>query len=843
MSGVLVVVASVVVGSAVGVTSAQSTPFFEDVPEGHFAEAAINWASANNITRGVGESLFGTGQTLTREETVTFLCRAYEPEGCSAGQTRGSDSFMDVPVGHWADHAIGWAVRRGITRGVGDGRFGLGQRLTREQVVTFLHKAEGRPAATTSGSRVFGDVDGNGTQWYEQSTGWAYQTGVTGGIARATFGFGTTLSREEMVLFLCRTKARSICPPSKSPIPSSVRVEYGSLVVGGGHSCVIRNNVRAEGEVVCWGDNSKGQAYVPPGKYLLVSAGGNHTCAIKANSMAVCWGDDSDGELDVPSGKYLLVSAGGDHTCAIKADGVAVCWGDDSDGELDVPPGKYLSVSAGGDHSCGIKENRTVTCWGDNRYGQSDFPPPGFYMAVSAGVRHSCAINIDGMAVCWGFDSTGEAKAPPGRFVAIAAGESMSCGIRTELRYRVEINNLVDRTGNRLDLGQLITARDLASGTSISLLLDIGALTVVEPTDSSGPFTEAICWGRNTSGPWQPLANRYSAVSVGTRWSCGIATDGKAVCWDGNGSWTVSMDSDFAWSSAVKRPPTPRRTVAVGLVHACGIRIDRTITCWGADSYHDQEAGIRYFGLTDHPDGRFLSVAASDHYTCAIRTNGAVVCWGQGTRLETTGPFQDVSVGRYFACGVKANRGVACWNISNGYRDDFYGELNPPTGQFASVSTGTDHSCAVKLDGSGVCWGSNYSKESEVPAAKYVTISAGPQHGHFGYAHSCGITNSGSAACWGAEYEYGGPNFGQAKPPEGTFTDIAAGTSHSCGLKTDLAVTCWGNEIFYEEKPGGTFTAIAGGNYNMCGIRDNGSVECWGVNEELQSPNVKFLVP
>lgn len=70
--------------------------------------------------------------------------------GTAVGQTadpRGSDTFDDVPVGHWADEAVGWAVAGGITKGVGEGRFGLDGIVTRAQIMTFLY----RTAATLIG--------------------------------------------------------------------------------------------------------------------------------------------------------------------------------------------------------------------------------------------------------------------------------------------------------------------------------------------------------------------------------------------------------------------------------------------------------------------------------------------------------------------------------------------------------------------------------------------------------------------------------------------------------------------------------------------------------------------
>lgn len=237
----------------------QSVPEFRDVPEGHFAEDAIEWAAANGITMGVGNNRFGIGQTLTRYEMVTFLCRAFDSAGCGVG-TRGSERFADVPVGHWADYSVGWAVARGITVGVSAAGFGGSRTLTREEMITFLYRASGSPTGGGLGSDVFGDVPNDSSEWANLPIGWAFEHGITSGVADGVFGFGTTLSREEMVLFLCRAVAPSVCVPSRAAADAQFFSAVTNLVSGveqatgvwdgfnpGGYSTVVI--FRTDGEV------------------------------------------------------------------------------------------------------------------------------------------------------------------------------------------------------------------------------------------------------------------------------------------------------------------------------------------------------------------------------------------------------------------------------------------------------------------------------------------------------------------------------------------------------------------------------------------------------------------
>ena len=69
---------------------------------------------------------------------VLFVTGAAVGEGVDS--PRGSDVFGDVPVGHWADEAIGWAVENGVTTGVGEGRFGPEGVVSRGQILTLLFR-------------------------------------------------------------------------------------------------------------------------------------------------------------------------------------------------------------------------------------------------------------------------------------------------------------------------------------------------------------------------------------------------------------------------------------------------------------------------------------------------------------------------------------------------------------------------------------------------------------------------------------------------------------------------------------------------------------------------------
>jgi hypothetical protein len=52
---------------------------------------------------------------------------------------------------------------------------------------------------------------------------------------------------------------------------------------------------------------------------VTVSAGSYHTCAVMARGMVIWWGTQYRGVASPPGGRFRSVSAGGDHTCGVKA--------------------------------------------------------------------------------------------------------------------------------------------------------------------------------------------------------------------------------------------------------------------------------------------------------------------------------------------------------------------------------------------------------------------------------------------------------------------------------------------------------------------------------------------
>ena len=109
---------------------------FDDVPADSYYWNAVQWATANGITAGLGSGLFGSNSTCTRGQMAALL---YRYAGSPA--IDGELPFADVSADSYYAKAVIWAVKNGITNGVSETAFAPDNICTRAQIVTFLYRA------------------------------------------------------------------------------------------------------------------------------------------------------------------------------------------------------------------------------------------------------------------------------------------------------------------------------------------------------------------------------------------------------------------------------------------------------------------------------------------------------------------------------------------------------------------------------------------------------------------------------------------------------------------------------------------------------------------------------
>lgn len=175
--------------------------------------------------------------------------------------------------------------------------------------------------------------------------------------------------------------------------------EHIAISAGDGFGCAIR----ADGSLVCWGDNDEGAATPPAGNdFVGIDTEGQLSCALRANGEVTCWGNVffMNGQ---PPGPATQVVVGEQVMCALLEGGGVFCDGFDNPG-YGVPSNAQLArLSLDGSGLCGLTVDGAIDCWG-TAYVERIAPLPGPYLQSVSNTFNVCGLRGDGMVECWGDD-------------------------------------------------------------------------------------------------------------------------------------------------------------------------------------------------------------------------------------------------------------------------------------------------------------------------------------------------------------------------------------------------------------------------------------------------------
>ena len=184
------------IGAIIGALGNGSLPFNDVTARDYFYDA-VKWAVDQGITSGTSRYTFSPDAPCTRAQVVTFLWRA---AGCPQPVSK-VNPFTDVRADDYFYTAVLWAVENGITNGTSAKTFSPDATVTRAQVVTFLWRANGQPAAGNSG---FADVSAD--KYYATAVAWAVFQRITTGTGFGVFSPDAACTRAQIVTFLYRAR-------------------------------------------------------------------------------------------------------------------------------------------------------------------------------------------------------------------------------------------------------------------------------------------------------------------------------------------------------------------------------------------------------------------------------------------------------------------------------------------------------------------------------------------------------------------------------------------------------------------------------------------------------------
>lgn len=172
---------------------------FTDVSKNAWYYDAVTFLSSRGIIDGIGEKLFAPEKTLTREEFAKFIALSFDFTW-SGKKTE----FADVKDGSWYESYVGALFEAGIINGTGNGAFGTGQYITRQDMIKILYAVLQKKGISLNKIRDYnGFDDDDSTADYAASAIKAlYEAGIINGIGNSKIAPTENAPRSNIAVIL-----------------------------------------------------------------------------------------------------------------------------------------------------------------------------------------------------------------------------------------------------------------------------------------------------------------------------------------------------------------------------------------------------------------------------------------------------------------------------------------------------------------------------------------------------------------------------------------------------------------------------------------------------------------
>lgn len=172
---------------------------FKDVKDNHWAHEYVKQLFEKGAINGVSEEAFMPEGSIQRQDFVKILIGAMGIEPNS-----GITVFNDVPVGAYYTKFIMAAYENNLISGTGEGIFGVGNNISRQDAAVIMDRVLKMRGIETSESNVaFGD-DASIADYAREAVANVASAGIFGGDENKNFNPKNNLSRAEACAILCR---------------------------------------------------------------------------------------------------------------------------------------------------------------------------------------------------------------------------------------------------------------------------------------------------------------------------------------------------------------------------------------------------------------------------------------------------------------------------------------------------------------------------------------------------------------------------------------------------------------------------------------------------------------
>ena len=185
---------------------------FTDVPGGTWYTDAVGLCFTWGLMTGTSDTTFSPGMDLSRAMFVTILAKL---DAAKTVSYTGS-SFTDVPEGKWYSKPIEWAYQNNYASGIGGGKFGPSDPVTREQLAQFFYNycsIKGYETGNLADLSKFTDA-GKISGWAKTAMQWAVGNNILSGTSETTISPKNSASRAQVAVIIRAYLLNIIAPIS-----------------------------------------------------------------------------------------------------------------------------------------------------------------------------------------------------------------------------------------------------------------------------------------------------------------------------------------------------------------------------------------------------------------------------------------------------------------------------------------------------------------------------------------------------------------------------------------------------------------------------------------------------
>jgi len=437
------------------------------------------------------------------------------------------------------------------------------------------------------------------------------------------------------------------------PVQIGTATNWTSVSVSNGHAVALRS----DGSMWSWGNNSRGllgdgsffaalaprQISAVGSTWRQVSAGGEHTLAIRSDGTLWSWGSNESGQLGIGS-------AGG--------------WNDYRDRPVQVGTASdWIDIATGARHSLGLRSNGTLWAWGENGGGQLgdgtttnrhlpvQVGSVATWASISACAGMSFGIRSNGSLWGWGFNTNGQ----------------LGDGTTTNRNAPVQLN-IPHATG----------WASVSAGNGYAMAMRTDGSIWGWGQNSRGRIGDGTTTNRNRPTQINPATTGWVQVSAGNM-TLAIRDDGTIWSWGGNGSGelgngtTVDANSPTmmpALSTQVVVSPSstsvPLGTTRQFSATVAGINFPSQGVTWAVTGNNSPSTWINASGLltvaSDETSMNLTVRATSTHTTTVSGTAAATIPISPPSFITSNLPAGTINVG-YSATIVSSGDGTITKNV------------------------------------------------------------------------------------------------------------------------------------------------------------------------------------